>query len=74
MDKSADGKRLTVFWNDVADATGYVVYQDFAPTGDFSFVGGTGASGTTGWNTSTAFGDRYYLVAGATECGVGPKR
>jgi len=74
VDKSADSRRLNVFWNDVADATGYVVYQDFAPTGDFSFVAGTGASGATGWGHSTAFGNRFYLVAGSTDCGVGPKR
>lgn len=68
-----NGSTLTFNWSDTPTATDYVVFQDASPQGLFVTQTGSAASGATGLTVQAPLASRYYLVAGRSGCGIGPK-
>jgi len=74
VQKVSGGASLKLTWNNSANATDYVVFQDASPHGSFGIVSGSSTSGLTGLTVSTPPGNMVnYLVSGRnTTCGIGP--
>jgi hypothetical protein len=67
------GGDLLLTWNDHPDAEDYEVFEDADPSGAFSNLLGTAASGAAGFTTPVPADDRYYFVSGRDSgCSTGP--
>jgi hypothetical protein len=71
--KTNGGADLHLGWGVGANATGYTVFQDGAPSGTFAAATGSASSGADGLTIPMPAGNVYYLVAATNTCGTGPK-
>ena len=65
------GSNLVLTWTNVAGATDYAVYEDASPSGTFTTLTGTAASGTTGLTVAIPAAERFYKAAARNSCGPG---